>query len=277
MTLIHVNLTEAHDAFVSSISAAHQHHTELEVLEDVRQEKIERINQYWSVLTQLATACLEEQLAPLLHTLLQEWAIKEAMELLLRYQNTPLDPTHQGLQKSFWDKLCRQHQSLSSELFLQLQLGKEQSARAEQERTQNWQAMALKSFENQQNQQQHFQHAAFQWVQGQQQQNQQWLQHERELFNHYQQTNQQWANAAMTGVQQAQLGMKQWYDFAAATQHTVENWMAGTVQRQVAITEQAVHKAALKKWTTRLTLIGLVLLGMGALFGCAFFIMLHLY
>ncbi len=277
MTLVNVNLDSAHNAFVSYIAAANQHNTDLDVLDDVHQEKVDRIKQYWDVLNQLATACLEEQLSPLLSTLLQEWAIKEAVELLLRYQNYTIDPTHQGLQKSFWEKLCRQHQSLSSELFLQLQRGKEQRAQTERERAQNWQSVAFKSFENQQNQQQQFQQAAFSWVQGQQQQNQQWFQHQQEMFGYYQQANREWANTAMVGVQQAQLGVKQWYDFAASTQQNVANMLAGTEQRQAAVMEQAVHKANMKKWATRLTIIGLVLVGIVAMFGCAFFAMMHLY
>jgi hypothetical protein len=277
MTLVNVNLVDAHNAFVSYIAAANQNHTDQDVLDDILQEKVDRIAQYWDVLTKLAQACLEEQFSPLLSTLLQEWAIKEAVELLLRYQNCVIDPTHPGLQKSFWEKLGRQHQSLSSELFLLLQQGKEQRAQAERERAQNWQAVAFKAFENQQNQQQQFQNAAFQWVQGQQQQNQQWFQHQREMFGYYQQANREWANAAMVGVQQAQLGVKQWYDFAASTQANVANMLAGTEQRQAAVMEQAVHKANMKKWTTRLTIIGLVLVGIVAMFGCAFFAMMHLY
>ncbi|HEU5375888.1 MAG TPA: hypothetical protein VFV38_10645 [Ktedonobacteraceae bacterium] len=277
MTLVNVNLVDAHNAFVSYIAAANQNNTDLDVLEDVCQEKVDRIAQYWDVLTKLAQACLEEQFSPLLSTLLQEWAIKEAAELLLRYQNCVIDPTHSGLQKSFWEKLGRQHQSLSSELFLLLQQSKEQRAQAERERAQNWQVVALKAFENQQNQQNQFQNAAFQWVQGQQQQNQQWFQHQREMFGSYQQANREWANVAMVGAQQAQLGVKQWYDFAASTQANVANMLAGTEQRQAAVMEQAVHKANMKKWTTRLTIIGLVLVGIVSLFGCAFFAMMRLY
>jgi hypothetical protein len=220
---------------------------------------------------------MEEQLSPLLNTLLQEWAMKEAVELPLCYQNCVIDPSHQGLQRSFWEKLGRQHQALSSELLVQLQKSKEQRARAEQERAQNWQSVAFKSFENQQNQNQQFQQATFQWVQGQQQQNQQWFQHQQEMFGYYQQANREWANVAMVGVQQAQLGVKQWYDFAASTQQNVANMLAGTEQRQAAVVEQAVHKANMKKWVRWLTVIGFVIGGIVALFGCAFFAMLHLY
>jgi hypothetical protein len=277
MTLVNVNLADAHNAFVSYIAAANQNNTDLNVLEDVYQEKVDRIAQYWNTLTRLAQACLEEQLSPLLSTLLQEWAIKEAVELLLRYQNCVIDPTHSGLQKSFWEKLGRQHQSLSSELFLLLQQGKEQRAQAERERAQSWQVVAQKAFENQQNQQQQFQQAAFQWVQGQQQQNQQWFEHQREMFVQYQQANREWANVALAGVQQAQVGMKQWYDFAASTQANVAHMLAGTEQRQAAVIEQAMRKANVKKWGTRFAIIGLVLVGMVSLFGCAFFALVHLY
>src|SRR5450755_3687763 len=97
------------------------------------------------------------------------------------------------------------------------------------------------------------------------------------MFNQYQQANQKWADTALVGVQQAQLGVQQWYTFAASTQHNVANMLAGTEQRQAAVMEQAVHKANMKKWVTRITVIGLVLVGIVALFGCAFFAMMHLY
>ena len=264
MTLINVNLQQAHNTFVSYLWCANQQSAE--VLDDVYQEKFERLDQDMHVLTQLASEGMEEQLSPLLNTLLQEWAMKEAIELLLRYQNCVIDPSQQHLQRSFWEKLNRQHQALSSELLLKVQQNKQQRARDEQERAQSWQSVAFKSFENQQNQQQQFQHAASQWFQQQQ-----------EMFGSYQQANREWTNAAMTGVQQAQLGVKQWYDFAASTQQNVANMLAGTEQRQSMMVEQAVHKANMKKWAMRLTIIGLVLIGTVALFGCAFFSMMHLY
>jgi hypothetical protein len=278
MTLIHVDLTQAHNAFISYIAAANANpHVDLYILNDVRQEKLDHVKQDWEVLTEIAKAGMEEQLSPLLNTLLQEWAIKEAAELLVRYQAIPIDPTDPGLQRSFWDKLGRQHQLLSSELLLQLQNGKEQRAQSERERAQNWQSAAYKSLEELRTQQQQWQNTAFQWVQSQQQMNQQWFQYQEQMFSHYQKENREWANAAMTGVQQAQLGLKQWYDFAAATQQSVQNWMAGTEQRQSVMVEQAVQKANMKKWMTRITIIGLVLMGIVAMFGCAFFAMLHLY
>src|SRR6266705_428303 len=133
MTRMNVNLYQAHNAFVSCIAAANQQHTDPAVLSAVYQEKLDRLDQYMDVLSQLASAGMEEQLAPLLTTLLQEWAIKEAIELLLHYHG-PIDSTNQGLHNAFWEKLGRQHQALSSELFLQLQRGKEQRALAQEER-----------------------------------------------------------------------------------------------------------------------------------------------
>src|SRR6266581_631545 len=99
MTIINVNLQQSHDAFVNFIAAANQQLVDAALLKDVYQEKMDRITQYWSVLTQLATAGLEDQLSPLLNTLLQEWAIKEGAELLLRYHGTVVDPSHPGLQQ----------------------------------------------------------------------------------------------------------------------------------------------------------------------------------
>ena len=137
--------------------------------------------------------------------------------------------------------------------------------------------MASRSIEDQRNQRQQWHNAAIQWVQSQTQQNQQWFQHEREMFSQHQQTNQQWATIAMTGVKQAQEGMKQWYDFATSTQANVAGMLAGTEQRQSMMVEQAVQKANRKKWGTRLMIVGLVTAGIVALFGCAFFAMIHLY
>lgn len=277
MTLVNVNLPQAYQAFLNSIATVNQQHPGLDVLDEVYQEQIDRLDQSMQVLRQLAFEGLEEQLSPLLNTLLQDWAIKEAIELLLRFQNVVIDPCDPDLQQAFWDKLGRQHQALSSELFLQFQEGKKQRARAQEERAQSWQSVATRSLESQQEQQRQWQQAAFQWVQGQQQMNQQWFHYQQQMFGHYQQANREWANAAMAGVQQAQLGVKQWYDFAASTQANVANMLAGTTQRQAIMVEQAVQKANTRKWVMRITLIGLVLIGMVALFGCAFFAMTHLY
>ncbi len=277
MTLINVNLSDAHNTFVASLAAMNQQNIDPEVLDEMYQEKLDRLDQYMHVLTQLAAAGMEEQISSLLNTLLQEWAVKEAIELLQRYQDCVIDPAHQGLLQSFWDKLGRQHQALSSELLLQLKLGKEQREHAQEERARSWQTAAFRSIENQQSQQQEWQNTVSQWVQGQQQTNQQWFQHQQNVFSQHQQANQQWANVAMTGVQQAQLGVKQWYDFATSTQANVANMLAGTEQRQAMMVEQAVHKTNMKKWVTRLTIIGLVIVGIVALFGCAFFAMMHLY
>ena len=81
MTCMNVNLHQAHNAFVSCIAVANQHHTDPAVLSAVYQEKLDRLDQYMDVLSQLASAGMEEQLAPLLTTLLQEWAQSEHLSL----------------------------------------------------------------------------------------------------------------------------------------------------------------------------------------------------
>lgn len=277
MTLINVNLQQAHNAFLRFIVAANQQQLGPDVLNDLHQEKMARLTQYMDVLERLAVEGMEDQLPPQLSVLLEEWAIKEAAELLLRYQNGSVDPSHPGLQRSFWEKLGRQHQALSSELSLLLQQGREQRARLREEADRSWETVASRALENQHQQQQQWQQVAFQWVQGQQQMNQQWFQHQQQMFNHYQQANREWANAAMTGVQQAQLGVKQWYDFAACTQQHVAAMLAGTEQRQSVMVERAVQRANGQKWATRFMIIGLVLISIGTLFGGAFFMMMHLY
>ncbi len=84
------------------------------------------------------------------------------------------------------------------------------------------------------------------------------------------------ANVAMVGAQQAQLGLKQWYDFAASTQENVANMLAGTERRQSLLVDQAAQRAHAKKWMTRFSLVGLVLIGLIALYGFAFFLLMHL-
>jgi dihydroxyacetone kinase-like predicted kinase len=252
MTLMNADLTTAYNMFLSYIASANQQNPDPDVLDDVYQEKLGRLNHDMRVLEALAVEGMEEQMTPLLNTLLQEWAIKEAVELLLRSQNGAIDPTDHGLQGSFWQKLRRQHQVVLSELLLKVQQGKKQRARAEVERAQSWQSMAARAFENQQN-------------------------HQLQMFGQYQQANQQWANVAIVGVQQAQLGVKQWYEFAASTQQNVANMLAGTEQRQAMMVEQAVRKVNMRKWATRIAIIGLALVGIVGLLGCAFFAIMHLY
>jgi hypothetical protein len=249
---MNADLTTAYSMFLSYIASANQQNPDPAVLDDVYQEKLGRLNHDMRVLEALAVEGMKEQMMPLLNTLLQEWAIKEAVELLLRSQNGVIDPTDRGLQGSFWQKLCRQHQVLSSELLLKVQQGKKQHARAEFERAQSWQSMAARAVENQQN-------------------------HQLQMFSQYQQANQQWANVAMVGAQQAQLGIQQWYNFAASTQANVTNMLAGVEQRQAVIAEQAVQKVNMRKWMTKIAIIGLVLVGFVAMFGCAFIAMMHLY
>jgi DNA polymerase III alpha subunit (gram-positive type) len=278
MTLIHADLQDAYQTFLRFLASANQNCTAPEVLDEVYWEKVDRLDQCWRVLEKLAYEGLEKQLSPQLNMLLKEWAIKEAVELLLRYQSYGgVDHSDPGLQHDFNEKLARQHQALSSELVLHLQEGKKQREQASAERARDWQSIAAQAIENQYQQQQQWQNAAFQWVQGQQQLNQQWFEHQQQMFSHHQQSNQQWANAAMVGVQQAQLGVKQWYDFAVSTQQSVAQMLAGAEQRQAVMVEQAIHKANVKKWTTRITIIALVLVGIVALFGCSFFAMMHLY
>jgi hypothetical protein len=278
MTLIHADLQDAYQTFMHVLATANQNCTAPEVLDEIYWEKEERLNQCWCVLEKLAYEGLEKQLSPQLTMLLQEWAIHEAVQLLLLHQSSGgVDPSDPDVQRDFQEKLSRQHQALSSELILKLEEGKKQRKQASAEQARSWQAVAFKAFENQQKQQQQFQNAAFQWVQGQQQLNQQWFQHQQEMFSRYQQSNQQWADVAMVGVQQAQLGVKQWYDFAAATHQSVAQMLVGAEQRQAVMVEQAIQKANVKRWTTRITIIALVLVGIVALFGCSFFAMMHLY
>jgi hypothetical protein len=259
MTLINVNLQQAHTTFVSYIA---KHNTDPDVLEEIYQEKLERLDQYMDMLTKLAVAGMEEQLSPLLSTLLQEWAIKEAVELFLRYPGSAFNPADQSLQQSFWSKLGRQHQALSSELFLHMQQAEETRAQAQREREQSWQTVAYKSLEDQRNQQN-------QWVQGQRQTNQQWFDREQTMFNQYQLANQKWADTALVGVQQAQLGVQQWYTFAASTQQNVANMLAGTAQLQTTAVEEGMARADKRKRSSQLRWFFIAIAVSLVLFGAA--------
>lgn len=262
MTLINANLMQAFDTFIAFLT---NHNPDRVVLSEMYQEKLARLDQDMDVLIELASAGMEEQLAPLLTVLLQEWAIKEAIELLLRPQGCVLDPADKEIEHCFWNKLCRQHQALSSELLLYLHQAKE----TQEERSKSWQVIAARTFENQQRQQQ-------QWMWHQQQLSQQWFQGQQDMFHQFQQDNRQWATTALTGVQQAQLGMQQWYKFAESTQASVANMLA-VVERQQLSMVQEVRKARTKTWVMRLTIIVLVLVGVLALFGFALVMLMQLY
>jgi hypothetical protein len=213
---------------------------------------------------------MEENLSRLLSTQLLDWAKKEALETLLLYGYGQVDPDDQGLQQAFWQKLNSQHQDLSSELLLQLQWGKKQREHAEREHAHSWESVAKQAIENQQQQ---FQNAAMQWTQSQQQ----WFQHHQEMFLQYQQSNQRWADVAMTGVQQAQLGLQDWYQFASSTQKTVADMLQGTEQRQATLVAEGVYKGKMRVWGAKLLLGGLVLAGIITLVVGAYFAMMHLY
>jgi hypothetical protein len=270
MTLIQANLTDAFNAFFAYIRAAKRQNIDVTILEEKYQEKLDRLNFRMERLTEIASEGMEENLSRLLSTQLLDWAKKEALETLLLYGYGQVDPDDLGLQQAFWQKLNSQHQDLSSELLLQLQRGKKQSAQAEVERAHSWEAVAKQAIENQQNQQQQFQQAVFQ-------QNQQWFQHQQNMFAQYQQANQKWADTALVGVQQAQVGMQQWYTFASSVQQNVADMLKGTEQRQAAIVADGVYKGKMRAWGTKLVIAGLVMAGILALFGLAFFAMQHLY
>jgi hypothetical protein len=277
MTLINVDLQQSIDTFVRYIAAANQQNTDPVVLNKVYQDKIARLAQYMQTLTELAQQGLEYRLSPLLNALLQDWAIKEAVELLLRYQGSVIDPYSSGLQQSFSDKLRREHQLLSSQLLLQVKSGQErwereahaitrqmledqrQLSQQASQRDQQW-------VQDQRQLNQQFHNAASEWVSGQQQMNQQWFQHQQQMFNQHQQANREWANVAMVGVQQAQVGMKQWYDFAAQTQQNVASMLAHTQEGQGLAVQEALQKVESKKFRSKLVkfliLAGVLVLGL---------------
>jgi hypothetical protein len=269
-TLIQANLTDPFNAFFAYIRAAKQQQIDRAILEAKHQEKLDRLDFRMEQLTEIASEGMEENLSRLLSTQLLDWAKKEALETLLLYGYGQVDPDDRGLQQAFWQKLNSQHQDLSSELLLLLQWGKKQREQAEREYAHSWEAVAKQAIENQQQQ---FQNAAMQWTQSQQQ----WFQHQQQMFVQSQQSNQQWANVALSGVQQAQAGVQNWYEFASKTQQNVANMLAGTDQRQATVIADAVRKANMKKWTLRLVITGLVMAGLIGVLAFAFYAMMHLY
>jgi hypothetical protein len=197
-TCITVDLTPAFQAFLSYIADGLQQQLDPDMIDVLYQEKSDRCAYHVEFLRQLATEGAEDQLAPLLGVLWEDWAIKEALQLL--HYGT-LDPSHQGLQQAFWQKLAREHQALSSELCLYLRRGSQQRTLAQEERSKSWQAVAHKSIETLQQQQQQWQTTAFQWVKGQQDLNQQWFQHQQSTWSQFQQAQQASLNQQYTFVQ----------------------------------------------------------------------------
>src|SRR5690242_9329913 len=102
------DLTAARTVFLRTIQAAQAQGESQAALEAALDATLSRLDQQWAALKQLTTDGLVDQAPVLLHTLLKEWAIKEALELLLRKFGMLIDSTHPGLQRAIQEKLERQ-------------------------------------------------------------------------------------------------------------------------------------------------------------------------
>lgn len=277
MIPIVANLSAARKAFTDFLYS-YQKSTSINELEAMYQGQLDQLDQQTEHLFQLASAGMEEALLPLLDTLLEEWAEKEAAELLLHYPKTRFHPQDPALQQTFRSNLQRYYQHLSCRVQLLFQQHAEQHASQEQQQTHEWQSLAYAATEHQQN-------VAQQWVQIQQEQagqfshiQQQWVQHVQDLSNQAQQTNQQWANIALTGVQQAQLGAQQYNTFAAQVQTNVAKMLEGSAQAQSELVHQMVKTNTRRGGCSKaLGLTLLAIIAIVVIFGSAFYGASHLF
>ena len=120
------DLGQAVQVFLQTIDAAQQQALSNETLEQFRDEAVGKLDFHWPILEELAFAGGDDRtLGASFAVVLEEWAIKEALELLLRNSGTFIDPASPGLHDDFRGKLVREHQLLTAELVLKQEAGKQ--------------------------------------------------------------------------------------------------------------------------------------------------------
>jgi hypothetical protein len=263
--LFQFDLTPAFHAFFSAIAAAQQRSETPESMEAVVDVTRGRLDHQWETLTHLARAGLEDQMRASLDVLLREWALKEALELLLRKGGTVIDPADQGLRNRFWQVLTQQHQVLAGELMLYWHQGQQAHEQAQANRPKNWEEFAWRVLEHQHGQQQYWQGAAFHM-----------LQEQRTAWQTGQQIAEQWSQVALSSIVQAQQGVQQLYNIAATMHSHVADMLAATEERHSLVVEGAVDRARRRRMT-RLTVVLIMAVSVPALFALAYFLITHLY
>ena len=142
--LFSCQLESAQIVFLRTVQAAQDRGESQEALEAVLSSTLSQLDQQWAALKHLVQGGLVDQVPVLLETLMKEWAIKEALEVLLRHHGEYLDPADQGLQNAIQEKLVRQQVLLASELLPLYEQG-----RQEREMAQLQAAQAMSQRQNQ--------------------------------------------------------------------------------------------------------------------------------
>lgn len=269
-TRFQFDLTPAYTAFLETIAAAQRCREtpqEMQAVLDVIQG---RLDHQWQTLTQLATANLEEPARAALDVLLRQWAVKEALELLLRKYGTFIDPLDQGLCNRFWQVLAQQHQALSSELMLSWEQGRQAQEQARVTQPKNWEEFAYRMLQQQHGQQRDWQGTAYQL-----------LQEQRTAWQASQQVAQQWGEVARRSTEQQQYGAQRMYDFVEATQsHVVgmhEAFQHHLEQRLPEEIREAAREESSRRRNARLIIV-LIMLGVSVLLlWLSYFLITHLY
>ncbi len=120
--------------FLQTIDAAQRRSEPLASLQQVRRTCLDRLDQQWATLRQVAFGGAIPRIGPLLACLLQEWAIKEALDVVIRFHGSVVDPNDIGLQEAFWHKLLREELTLAAELEQLFRQGEQERAEAEERR-----------------------------------------------------------------------------------------------------------------------------------------------
>ena len=256
--LFSCQLRSAQTVFLRTIQAAQYRGECQEALEEVLDATLSRLDQQWAALKQLAQSGLVEQVPVLLETLMKEWAIKEALELLLRHLGEYLDPTDPGLQNAIEEKLVRQQVLLASELLPLYEQGRQ--AR-EMDQLQATQAVS-------QRQNQHVQEMAHLLMQV--------LQSQDARFLGAYQVAHDGHEDSRASLQLAMHGSQQVLDFATDVQSNVAAILAATHDNQSVMVEEVTRQVSQRRSLNKLMLFCLFLLFVFGLFGCAFFMAMHL-
>lgn len=267
-----IDLQPAFAAFLQTIASQQQGATQA-MLERLRDEQLATLNQQRAVLEQLALQGNEAALPAALDVLLQEWAVKQACEVLLLSPGDSIDPADQNLRQGFWHRLERQRASLVAELAVLLSQGHEERARAEVQRNTHWEPFIRQLIQDQAAHQQFWQRAAYDGL----------LQH-RQVLQEGQTIAARWSDVALQGIQQAQAsvsqaqqGVQQMYAFAGQVQSRAVDLLRATHQRQQVEVEEAVWRLNRRRWGTRLGCACGMVLAIPLLLLLCYLILTHLY
>lgn len=273
-----IDLTPAFFAFLNTLEAAQQRGESEASLTVLRDKSCDRLDQQWETLEQLAQEGLETAIAAPLDVFLREWAIKEALDLLLRYPTVYIDPTLPRMQNAFWDKLARQHQVLASGLLLFLRQGQRQREQAEaQQQPKRWETFAADMLQQQHRQQLDWQQAAYQTLQEQRRS----LEDQRSTLHKHHEVAQRWSRAALDGIDQAQRGVEHSFKLVSDLHGDVRQMITSTNEYQQQVlpesVRQATEQAMRQRARARLLIVLIILLSIPALLALCFFILTHLY